>query len=138
MSDSKKTNLNDFMGELGAGVFCEKLIHSLQAAALATLHASNGSKKGKVTIDFTFQQVGDNDQVIISHKLASSIPTLRGKKTEEDLTETPMFVGKGGALTINQPQEDISGRFSLDIDQDGVDVKRQRQEESVTKMRSVN
>ena len=138
MSDNKKTNLNEFMGELGAGVFGEKFVHALQSAALGTLHASNGSKKGKVTVELTFQQVGDNDQVIISHKLASSIPTLRGKKMEEDLTETPMFVGKGGVLSINQPQEDTSRQFGLSVDQDGVDLKRQHQEENITKMRSVN
>lgn len=57
--------------------------------------------------------MGDNDQVIVSHKLSTSNPTKRGKKFEEDITDTAFFVGKGGKLTINAPEEDDSGQFNL-------------------------
>lgn len=36
----------------------------------------------------------------IAHKLAYSIPTHRGKRGEELTTQTPMYVGRGGKLTI--------------------------------------
>lgn len=113
MAEQRVTNLNDFMGELGAGVFQAKIEHCLSEAALNTILHGTGNKKGKVTLEFTFQQIGENDQVVVSHKLVSSTPTKRGKRVEEDLTDTPMFVGKGGVLTIEPPKEGESGQFHL-------------------------
>lgn len=115
-----QTDVNDFIEELGAGVFKEKLAHILSEAALGTVHFGQGNKKGKVTIELTLQQIGENEQVIVSHKLSNSIPTKRGKKSEEDITETPFYVGKGGVLTINPPKEDNNGQFGLNRERDGV------------------
>lgn len=108
-----KTNVDDFIGELGAGTFKEKLAHVLCEAALGTVMHETGAKKGKVTVEFSFARVGDNDQVIVSHKLVHSIPTRHGKRSEENTTQTPMFVGKGGVLTINPPVEEERGQFNL-------------------------
>lgn len=80
------------------------------------LHGTGG-KKAKVSLEFTFQQMGDNDQVIVSHKLSTSNPTKRGAKSETDLTDTAFFVGKGGVLTINPPKEEISGQFNFENDE---------------------
>lgn len=115
MSD-RKTNVADFIGECNAGIMMEKLSLALSDAALAQITHGIGSKKAKVSLEFTFQQMGDNEQVIVSHKLSTSNPTKRGKKFEEDITDTAFFVGKGGQLTINQPKEDDNGQFSLDAD----------------------
>ncbi len=38
----------------------------------------------------------------IKHKLSYVRPTNRGKISEEDTTETPMYVNRGGRLTILQ------------------------------------
>ena len=119
MSDSK-TNVDDFVGELNAGMFKEKLGLLLSQAALGTIINGTGNKKGKVTVEFSFIQIGENEQVVVSTKLSHSTPTKRGKKTEEDCTDTPMFVGKGGVLTIDQPKESYSGQFGLDAQQDGI------------------
>lgn len=119
-NQSNSTNVDDFVDELGAGVFKEKLAHVLSEAALGTVLHGGGSKKGKVTIELTFQQIGENEQVVVSHKLAHVTPTKRGKRSEEDVTETPMFVGKGGKLTIAPPKEDNNGQYSLDQEQDGI------------------
>ena len=113
MSEQKTTNLNDFMGELGAGVFQAKIEHCLSEAALNTILHGSGNKKGKVTMEFTFTQIGENDQVVVSHKLVSSTPTKRGKRVEEDLTDTPMFVGKYGVLSVEPPKEEMTGQFHL-------------------------
>lgn len=108
-----KTQIADFLSELGAGAFQPKLEHVLSEAALkAITHGRNG-KKAKITIEFTISQVGDNEQVIVSHKIGSILPTHRGKRSEEDTTETPFFVGKGGVMTIAPPKEDDNGQFSL-------------------------
>lgn len=86
MSD-RKTNVADFIGECNAGILQEKLALALSDAAMAQLNHGVGSKKAKVSLEFTFQQMGDNDQVIVSHKLTTSNPTKRGKKYEEDMAE---------------------------------------------------
>ncbi len=111
---STKTNVEDFMGELGAGAFTQKLAHILSEAALNQVLHGQGNKKSKINIEFSFQQMGDNDQVIISHKLSKSLPTRRGKKMEEDTTETVFFVGKGGVMTIDPPKEEFDGQFTLE------------------------
>lgn len=118
MSDSK-TNVNDFIGELNGGSTIEQLGYILSEAALATIINGVGNKKGKVTLDFSITQMGANDQVIVSCKLTKSIPTKRGKKYEENITDTPFYVGKKGILTIDQPQESLSGQFNLKEEFDG-------------------
>jgi hypothetical protein len=115
-----ETNINDFLGELNGGVFVQKLAHVLSETALATVVHGNGKKKGKVTVEFSFDQVGENEQVIVSHKLLQSMPTKRGKQSMEDTTDTPMFVGKGGTLSVAPPKENNNGQFALNQQNDGV------------------
>jgi len=111
-----KTNVDDFIDELNAGVFKQKLGVILSDVAFGVIAHGEKNRKGKVTIEMNFQKVGENDQVIITHKLAHSTPTKRGKKSEEDTTETPMFVGKGGVLSVLPPKENESGQFGLTSD----------------------
>ncbi len=107
-------NVSAFLRDLNGGVLEEKLAHIISETALASIvNGEGGRKKGKITLEMIFQQVGDNDQVIIAHKLTQVSPTLRGKQIMEDTTETPMFVGKGGTLSINPPKEDSRGQYQL-------------------------
>lgn len=108
-----KTNITEFIGELGAGTVESKLEHVLSDAALSAVMHGDGKRKSKVAIELTFSQVGENNQVIVSHKIACTSLTKRGKRMEEDTTETPFFVGKGGVLTINPPEEEMTGQFNL-------------------------
>jgi hypothetical protein len=114
------TNVDDFIDELGAGVFKEKLAHVLSEAALGTVLHGIGNKKGKVIIEIGFQQIGDNNQLIVTHKLGTTVPTKRGKRSEEDTTDTPFFVGKGGVLTIGPPKEEDGGQLNLARERDGI------------------
>jgi hypothetical protein len=125
MSEQKdsKTNVNDFLGELNAGILISQLGLTLSEAALATVLHGKGNKKGKVTLELSFSQIGENDQVVVSTKLSKSVPTQRGKKSEENVTDTPMFVGKGGVLTIDAPKIDDSGQFNLQHQQDNVKIR---------------
>ena len=107
------TNVSAFISSLSAGIIEEKLSIILSKAALATALHGEGNKKGKVGVEFTFQRFGEGEQVMISAKLSCSVPTKRGKSTEEDTTDTPMFVGKGGVLSIDAPKEDNNGQFQL-------------------------
>lgn len=98
-----KTNLQDFLEELDASVFASKVATALSQVALGTV---THDKQGKVTIEFTLKKMeSDSDsstssKVQISHKLTYSQPTKRGKVSEEDTTATPMYVHKGGRLSV--------------------------------------
>lgn len=111
------TVVPDFLGELDAGVFMNKIAAALNNTALGVL---NNGNKGKVTLTFDFERMGNSveeKRVKIKHKLQYVTPTPRGKATEEDTTETPMWVNKGGKLTILQ--EDQGNLFSLGGEPDG-------------------
>lgn len=105
MSNDRMTNVPDFLGELDAGVFINKIAGALNTAALGVLN--NGSK-GKVVLTFDIDRMGNSieeKRVMIKHKLQYITPTPRGKVSEEDTTETPMFVNRGGKLTILQEDQ---------------------------------
>ncbi|MCE0117993.1 hypothetical protein LVT75_09420 [Klebsiella variicola subsp. variicola] len=116
MSNDRMTNVPDFLGELDAGVFINKIAGALNTTALGVLN--NGSK-GKVVLTFDIDRMGNSieeKRVMIKHKLQYITPTPRGKVSEEDTTETPMFVNRGGKLTILQ--EDQGNLFTLGGDPD--------------------
>ncbi|WP_211828701.1 hypothetical protein [Kistimonas asteriae] len=110
---SNATDVVEFIEDLDGGVLKEKLAHMLSDVALGTVLNGDRSRKGKLNLELTFQRVGEHSQVIISHKLSHSTPTTRGKKMEENTTETPMFVAKGGRLSIEQPKEEHDGQYAL-------------------------
>lgn len=110
---STQTNVDEFLESLNAGNFKEKLGVILSAAALGTVLHGDKNKKGKVSIELNLNKVGENGQLIVTHKLSSSIPTKRGKKIEEDTTETPQFVGRGGKMTEEPPEESINGQVDV-------------------------
>lgn len=122
MSQSTSTDVTEFIDELNAGVFKEKLAAVLSNASLGVcIHGGAQCQKAKVTVEFSITQVGENPQVIVAHTLSSIIPTKRGKKMEVDTTSSPFFVGKGGAMTALPPKEEDSGQtpFQLNTEHDG-------------------
>lgn len=114
-----KTNVVDFISELNAGILINQLGLTLSEAALATVLHAKGNQKGKVTLELSMAQLGENEQVVITSKLTKSVPTKRGKKYEENITDTPFFVGKGGVLTIDAPKVDNNEQFQLNHETDG-------------------
>ncbi|MCC3745293.1 hypothetical protein LLQ46_00325 [Rouxiella badensis] len=117
MTESRMTNVPEFLSELDAGIFENKIAAALNNAALGVL---NNGGKGKVTIEIDVSRISNSmeeKRVMLSHKLKFSAPTPRGKTSEEDLTETPMYVGKGGKLTIMQ--EDQGQLFTIKGEADG-------------------
>lgn len=100
------TDVNQFMGEIGGGVFAQQIASALSdVAANVMLH----NKAGKVTISFDLKKMnGDTGQVMIKHKLDYKVPTNRGQRTETGTTETPMYVGRGGKMSIrDEAQTDM-------------------------------
>ncbi|QLK60846.1 hypothetical protein GE278_08760 [Enterobacteriaceae bacterium Kacie_13] len=117
MAESRMTNVPEFLSELDAGIFENKIAAALNAAALGVL---NNGGKGKVTIEIDVSRISNSmeeKRVMLAHKLKFSAPTPRGKTSEEDTTETPMYVGKGGKLSIMQ--EDQGQLFTMAGTADG-------------------
>lgn len=90
----------DVFEELDAGILHRKVSAALAQTAMAVVNAENRKQTGKVTLELEIARIGEGAQVTMSHKLSYSRPTLRGKAQETDTTQTLLYVGKGGKLTI--------------------------------------
>jgi hypothetical protein len=110
MADRKLTNIDDFMSELEAGIFKDRLALMLTDSALG---AVVNNAVGKVKIEFNIKRLNEHGQVMIETKLQHVKPTKRGAIAEHLSSQTPMWVGRGGVVTIEQPKEEITGQFTL-------------------------
>lgn len=100
-----KTDIHYFLGELDAGIFENKLAQALSDVALGVV---THDKAGTVKIEFSIKKMdSDNPSVQIQHKISYVKPTKRGKSSEEDTTATPMYVHKGGALSVTLEKESM-------------------------------
>lgn len=104
---SRLTDLVEFFGEMNGGAFQEQMQQAINQTALAV--CENG-RKGKIKIEIDFKKISRLNQVDIDACLTYQKPTLRGKVTEVITINTPMYVGKGGKVTIFQ--EDQSDMFN--------------------------
>lgn len=113
--ESTATDLNHVLDHANAGILREKIEAMISEAARGVVNHGYGRKKGEVTITFKISNFGDpeNGQVMLEHELKNSIPTKRGKKTEQDITESVFFAGRGGKLTFEQPKVDDQDQFGL-------------------------
>lgn len=103
-----KTNVQEFLGNLEGGVLDEALANILSDVAFAVRN-SDSRIKGRVNLSLSFERFGD-DQVMITHKLDFRKPTNKGSIQEDRESQTPMFVNKGGELTLfRKDQEDLFG-----------------------------
>jgi hypothetical protein len=90
------TQVDKFFAELDGGQLEEKLSKVLSLVAGAVMDHEAG---GEVTLKLTFKPLSPQ-QVMISHDLKFTRPTMRGKQTENEANKTPMFVGEKGKLTF--------------------------------------
>lgn len=106
----KQEQLYDLFGELDAGVFIQKATRGLAEVALG---AVTTGKAGKVVLTFDLKQIGTSNQVNVHHSIKYVKPTSNGRITEENKTETPVYVGVGGVLSVlpdkQKPLFDKSG-----------------------------
>ena len=86
-----------FLADLEAGIFAQKVGAAIVNAARGTVDTG---KAGQVVITLDFRRVGSSRQVNIKHKLAFTEPTALGKMSEDQTTETPMYVNENGTVTI--------------------------------------
>ena len=98
-----ESEIGGFLGELGAGVFEEKLTRSLKETALACMV---NNKKGEIVLKFAITPINQS-QAKITHAINTKAPTTHGEKQEKNSTETHMYVNKGGSMSLfpeNQTQ----------------------------------
>lgn len=86
--------------ELDAGVFEQKLDYALRAIAKAVRNHDSNKVSGEMTLKLTLKRVAEGNQIMVDHKIATKTPTARGKKTEEDTTQTVMHSNEHGGLSI--------------------------------------
>lgn len=101
------TDTKQFLADLAGGVFEQQLAHMLSDVALGVvLHSQSGkrAKTGEVTVKFKIAQIADSSQVTIDHEITHKTPTKRGSKGETVGDQTPMFVAKGGEMSIMPPK----------------------------------
>ena len=97
----KATDTSEFIASLNAGVFAQQVGTALSAVAAGVVEFS---KQGEVTLKFTLKQIGQSNQVAITHTLDFVEPTKRGKRREDTTLDTPMYVTANGLeLFQNDP-----------------------------------
>ncbi|WPH64068.1 hypothetical protein vBVpP1_69 [Vibrio phage vB_VpP_1] len=120
LQNKKYENFQTVLPVLDGGVFQRKLGLELAETALAVVVDETASNTGKVIIELDLKRIGDSSQVVLSHKIKSTKPTARGKRTEEDTTETPLFVNFGGVLSLT-PEKSVNGQTEM-----GFSLKEER------------
>jgi len=69
--------------------------------AQVALGVVESGKKGKLVITLDLDQIGDSAQLMVSHKVVATKPTLLGKLTEEEQTSTPLYTNTKGFLSVS-------------------------------------
>jgi hypothetical protein len=98
---TNRTNLPALLSDLNAGVFEQQLNTAISDIAA---NVCTHGKKGELVVKFSFKQIGDSNQVAMTHSLKSVVPMARGRIIEESATDTPLHVGRGGKLSL-YPEE---------------------------------
>ncbi len=89
----KPTDTNEFINSLNAGIFAQQLGRALSDVAAGCIEHS---KQGQVTITLKLKQIGQSNQVNVSHTLDYVQPTKRGKRREDTTLDTPLYVTQNG------------------------------------------
>lgn len=106
--EQKITSFTDVLTELDAGVFEEKLSRALADCAAGVVDTG---KAGKIVITLDMKRIAASHQVTVKHGVKFVRPTINGKVTEENATETPLYVGARGKLTVTpDTQQEMFGK----------------------------
>jgi len=92
-----RTDFAQLLPDLNAGVFEQQLNTAISDCAA---NVCTHGKPGEVTIKLKLKQIGEGNQVAITHKLTSIVPKARGRIIEETASDTPLHVSHGGKLTL--------------------------------------
>ena len=96
-NETSKTDFSEVLSDLNGGVFIEQINRAVSDIAA---NVCTHGKPGELTIKLKLQQIGDSNQVTVTHGLKSVQPKARGRIIEETEADTPMHVEHGGKLTL--------------------------------------
>ena len=102
---SAATDVPALLADLDAGMLEIALSRALSEVAASVVdHGTTGAKvrTGDVTLKFSFEHIKGTHQVIATHRISFTKPTSMGKASEETEGQTPLHVGRYGALSITQ------------------------------------
>lgn len=94
------TDVAAVITDLDGGQFDTMLSVALSKTAAAVV---DRGKKGEVTIKLKLECIAGTHQVRIGHSIEFKLPTQLGKSSEVAEGATVLHVGKGGALSLAQP-----------------------------------
>lgn len=98
------TDVQLFIESLNAGVLMEQMGNVLSQVAQA-VHDTD--KQGEVTLKLKFKSMGGGQQIMCEHDLSYKKPKDKGAISENDTSNTPMYVGTLGRMTLYpERQED--------------------------------
>ncbi len=100
-SAAAATDVSEFVTDLDGGQFDIALSVALSKVASTVV---DHEKKGKVSIELSFERIAGTHQVRVAHTLKYLHPTSTGKASEETGGATVLHVGKYGALSLSQPR----------------------------------
>lgn len=92
-----KTDVTQMIGELNGGQVEQMLNIALSDAALNTL---THDKTSEVSLSIKMSRIGDSNQVSAVATVKYKVPTKRGSRSEDYATDTPLYVGAGGKLSV--------------------------------------
>lgn len=90
------TDISEFLSELGAGTFEEKLARTIQETASLVM---TNNREGEVTLKFKMKPISSTQAKVI-HTIEFKAPTMHGQKSEKNTTDTVMYVGQKGKLSL--------------------------------------
>ncbi len=94
---SPKTDISTLIGEINAGVLEQQINRALSDIAA---NVCTHKKKGELNLRLKISRIGESTQVMVTTELRSVVPMQRGRMIEETEGETPLHVGRGGALAL--------------------------------------
>lgn len=103
----KDFEVQDMLGDLDGGSLLNQIGHSVHEVAKSVVLHGDGKRKGKVTLELTFEQIKGASQVRIGHKLTFKKLTERGDQTETRENDAPMHVTRTGVTSTPDGQLDL-------------------------------
>ncbi|MGP5656755.1 MULTISPECIES: hypothetical protein [Psychrobacter] len=101
-----QTNVENFIGEVNAGVLAKQIGHALSDVAESVIAHED---KGEITLKIKMAPSKNISQVELDYQLSYKAPKARkGFRSESTPGDTLMYVGRGGQLsTFPEHQGDI-------------------------------
>ncbi len=126
MSEGKRpmTNVAELLGELNGGTVEQILNIALTDTAA---NVQEFGRDGTVLLKIKLKKIGDSNQVNAIATVDYKMPTKRGNRGEDYAVDTPLFVGRGGRLTV-LPETQVglfTGKTRDEADRDDLNARKQ-------------